>query len=806
MRFFIFISVAMLVPSLHAQTTTIDQQNPPQQLFYSFSEGITGQISQTGWDIAIEPQGDYTIRLNEYGGTRAWVKTDDIQDNCTGGALNCRGLQDYTPAPYDTTGMMNGENNWVELHNGYSTWTEGAFNQEKPTVSTDVVSYGWGGYKAFSSDPAHAIIGYRIFVIQLRNGSFWQFFVRKSMAAGYEMGYARLDGLEAHDYTLQRVDFENKLFAYLSISQHQVYNPEPILDHWDVTFLYYPPGKPQGQSNDLPGLLHNPGNTTALFDVAPGECLNVNDGNYQANISTIGTDWSSNDVSCQCLVPVTNRQYVIQRGGGEHFQLSFKAFDQGTNQYQILAFPVATDQLQLHPTIAHETCVDCNDGSIDLLIAGGDCPYTVQWEHGPTNAQLGNLEPGNYAVTVTDASSRTATLNITIEPFQCALTVNTISSSPPLCFKSSDGSIAVEFTGAHQPIQYFWNNIPGAASRTNLPAGEYQVSVLDAKDCRTDTTLVLNQPDSIAISAATIPESCPNCNDGSVVIEISGGTAPYQTNWGDGTTGDSRNMMAPGQYEYTITDTNGCTQTGAVKILEADCDLLIHRPAAKSPSCFGDTNGSISISGIGGTPPYSYSWNTGAETAEIDSLDNGTYWVIIEDQEGCSDSAFFELTDAEPISSQLFEVPPACGLCPPTIIADVQGGTPPYMYSWNTGSEHQQVDVTLAQWYVLTILDVRGCIYTDSIFADPTVGIHNVENIAALTLYPNPTNSYIQFGGTHVPFHQVLVRNTLGQVVAVFHQPAAKERLSVSHLNTGVYLVEVHTRAGTQSLRLQILK
>lgn len=129
------------------------------------------------------------------------------------------------------------------------------------------------------------------------------------------------------------------------------------------------------------------------------------------------------------------------------------------------------------------------------------------------------------------------------------------------------------------------------------------------------------------------------------------------------------------------------TDTVFVKKLSPSINSL----AKTDPTCTPD--GTLTVTGAGGTPPLSYSINGGTtyqSSNVFTGLAGGTYNVIIRDNLGCV-SAVQTITLA-PVNSLTQTVSKTDANCTTTgsiTITASGGGTPPYQYSINGGSTYQ---------------------------------------------------------------------------------------------------------------------
>jgi PKD repeat protein/uncharacterized pyridoxamine 5'-phosphate oxidase family protein len=130
--------------------------------------------------------------------------------------------------------------------------------------------------------------------------------------------------------------------------------------------------------------------------------------------------------------------------------------------------------------------------------------------------------------------------------------------------------------------------------------------------------------------------SCNGGNDGSITVNPTEGTPPYTYVWNTNppqTTQTATNLTA-GTYSVTVSDDNGNTYTGSATVNEPD--PIVNSISVQSPSQSGSSDGSITVSTAGGTPPYSYNWNPSVSTTNSASgLAEGTYIITTTDANGC---------------------------------------------------------------------------------------------------------------------------------------------------------------------------
>ena len=772
-----------LVPFLANAQSEIFGLND-SQVFYSFEKGEVARMKLAEWDIAIEPAGDYAIRINEASGTRAWVKTDDLRENCDLGLVNCRGLQDYEPENYDTTGMRMGQDSWVEVHNSYTDWKMGAMNQEGRVLSTDLSNFGWGGYKGFTSSPLHAILGYHIFIVQLRNGEYKQFFVRKSLEAGFEFAYSNLDGSDVREYTINRADSENKLFQYVSLINHKTFSPEPNLDEWDFVATPFPDQKANGNTEVKIGFLANPVVSASEIEDNPA-CASPT--TYNTDINAVGNRWNNYNGDCDCYVPRENQTFFTQRDGNDLVQLTFLEIDNEFGDIKFVANTWNIGEMTSVNSKSDETCFNCNNGTASVEAFGGSCPYTISWDNGSIEFEQSNLEPGTYNYTVSDDQGNSTTGSVTIDAFECELSIANADIVNVNCFEGNDGSISLTVTGENGNVSYDWNGFGNGSTIEDLSSGTYTVKISDDKNCKLEETFQIDEPVEIQLVTIVNNESCGLCEDGSISVSVSGGVPTYSFAWADTslTTAD-RSDLAPGVYSLTVTDANGCEKKVSLTIKEFGCILGFNRPFASNPSCYGFTDGFIMTDVAGAVGEVSYNWSNGETSENLENIGAGVYSIVITDEKGCKDSLAFELTEPDSISLDLNVISDAtCDTCKDgKIEAFVEGGTKPYTYSWSNDSTSANIDFLNPGNYTLTVIDANACEKTATAEVLNTVGVRETV-FNNLKLYPNPASNVLNFNKV---VDEVVIYSLQGKKLL---EKTYTNIIDISELTNGNYLVEV---------------
>ena len=374
-----------------------------------------------------------------------------------------------------------------------------------------------------------------------------------------------------------------------------------------------------------------------------------------------------------------------------------------TDTFILNAPPQLTDSIS---TVSPLCYGDCN-GEIQMQVYGGTPSYTIQWSNGGTTDTISNLCAGIYYVTITDANG--CQLVDTTELTQPDTLTGVFTAVEPTCYDECNGSISININGGTPAYSYIWDNGSTTQSQSNICAGSYSVTITDANGCQITKDTTIAQPDSITIQFTGINNvTCFGECNGNATISVSGGTTPYTINWSNGDTGISADSLCNGMVYVTVTDANLCTKIDSVLIDSPD-SFYIAVDTVTEAYC-GQCVAYIVVSAHGGTPGYSYLWNTGATTDSIGDLCPNIYSVTATDANGCETTTQITVVDTSDMNLTLDVTDITCnGFCDGSIDAIVTGGTQPYTYSWNTGDVTSSISNLCEGLYSVTVTDANNC-------------------------------------------------------------------------------------------------
>jgi len=454
--------------------------------------------------------------------------------------------------------------------------------------------------------------------------------------------------------------------------------------------------------------------TMNLVAVTDATCFGISDGHVFVT-TTGGTSpyaYSLNNQSVNDLSGLAAGAYTLrstdQRGCAD--EVSFVV-----GQPDLLDLSVTT--------VTPVTCHGGHDGSISTGINGGTGPYQYLWSNGASTATAQDLVAATYQATVTDAHGCTAGMSQAVkEP--AALLVKADSIATVSCFAGQNGAVYAIAEGGTPPYQYAWTGGSSAQALTQVPAGQYAVTVTDAGGCTSSEAFTVSQPAAPLSLLAQVqrPVSCFGGSNGIIGLSVTEGTPPYRYLWSNGATTQDLVNVPAGSYAVTVTDASTCTGTVSVALIQPAAALKIASTVQDETECSGGSNGAIDITPSNGQAPYRYAWNTGATTEDIGHLNAGSYSVTVTDAAGCDAATTFAVQlvpSGIRISHQA--VPANClRNTAGSISVAVRGGEPPYAYRWSTGTTSSGISGIFKGTYALTITDASACETSLNITLDDT--------------------------------------------------------------------------------------
>jgi hypothetical protein len=388
-------------------------------------------------------------------------------------------------------------------------------------------------------------------------------------------------------------------------------------------------------------------------------------------------------------------------------------------------------QNPLSVTVLNQTVMCNNDASVTLGIEGGTEPFTIHFLKFGLNQQLdtvlttnenpvNNLSAGYFIIHVYDANNLFGQSGVFIQ----ASFMISAGVDPANC-ANSDGKIIATVNDNNHPFIFEWStgqiNVSdnNQDSLVNIPAGSYNLIVTNSLGCRSGigqagtsnpagagVNVWATSP--ITVSTSATPS---NCFDGTATAVASNGTAPYSYYWNTNPvqTTATATGLAPGFYQVTVTDMEGCV-TSAFRNVPAGPNFLQVNTTQSNTVC-NQSTGFINANVSGGAPPYSYLWSNGAITNSISGLSFGSYQLTVTDSEGCSITVNKFIGNANPMHLSFNGSSPSCNSADGSVTLNISGGTAPFDIVWSNGQSNVSTIGGLPVGNVtVAVTDANGCV------------------------------------------------------------------------------------------------
>lgn len=417
-----------------------------------------------------------------------------------------------------------------------------------------------------------------------------------------------------------------------------------------------------------------------------------------------------------------------------------------------------------------------NDGKATITAKGGKSPYTFKWDNGEISAAGGQLPAGKRTVTITDANGCSTVASLDIAEKVLPLNVRVEEKGRIKC--AGEKSAFESFiTGGKGPFQYKWSNPTlSGAQPTNVPPGDYQLTVVDAMGAEALAIISVKQPEPLSVETSVLAPASTGNADGKAQAAIKGGQAPHTIKWDNGEATANAMKLGPGVRSVTVTDANGCSVTSTVNIGENVQALTVKIVEKSSIKCYGD-KASFSVQVSGGKAPFAYAWNNPALQGDKgEDLDAGTYIVTVTDAKGSSQTATLSYPAPEQIT---MEIVSTLGAINETsndgrATISVKGGVLPHNILWDNRQTGPTVNKLPLGPRNVTITDAKGCVLKvvvpieKRILPELTGAIENGQTIRMRLLNFDTDKSDIKPESFPVldELHDFMVRNS-GMVIEI---------------------------------------
>lgn len=391
------------------------------------------------------------------------------------------------------------------------------------------------------------------------------------------------------------------------------------------------------------------------------------------------------------------------------------------------------DLIAIDPTATNDVCIlefdlipKCDSLTIRFVFGSEEYPNFV----GSINDLFGFFVTGPNPYGPAFSSQ-----NFAVIPGNIPVTINNINNGNTNTGPCQNCAYYID-NSTGTTIQYDGMTVVITSGIPMVPCQLYhfKIAIADASDCALDSGVFIDFLSCVTGFTGTTsdtPDVCGSCT-GTATVNISGGSPPYTYQWlPSGGNAATATGLCAGTYSCLVTDQSSCGIPDTFVVNVANNGSVTTQVAQVDESCFGDCNGSITVTPQSGNAPYTYQWTPNASTTNsATGLCAGTYTVTITDATGCSATNSYAITEPPAINLTLSGNNLICGGSSTTITAAPSGGTSPYTVSWSNSLPNglsQTVSPSATTTYTATLTDANGC---------------SVQQTFTVTVAPPPTAAF----------------------------------------------------------------
>ena len=388
-------------------------------------------------------------------------------------------------------------------------------------------------------------------------------------------------------------------------------------------------------------------------------------------------------------------------------------------------------------------CKGDSGGTAELTSVGGAGTVQYKLNNGAYQGSgaFNKLVAGFYIATVTDSFNTTDTISFNITEPATAIGLTSSNILNLKCKGDSVGQATLTVSNGTAPFQY---KIAGSTYQssnifTNLRGGNNTLIVADSNNCMASTVVVITEPANKLNGSLQLTNPLCYGGTGSAILYASGGNTPYyyKIDAGSYNLVNNFNNLTPKAYSFTLKDWNNCELT-YYGTITAPTQLLVNA-VKNNITCYGFTDGKVTLNASGAVPPYQYKKGAGAYISSnvFANLTAGNYTFTTKDSNACTVITNVSISQPATPLTKIFKFTHASclGANNGTASITLNGGVMPYSYSWNTTPVQTTNSVyNLAPGFIKVVaVDSNLCTLSDS--ANITYKpLYNNEQICAVTV------------------------------------------------------------------------
>lgn len=390
-------------------------------------------------------------------------------------------------------------------------------------------------------------------------------------------------------------------------------------------------------------------------------------------------------------------------------------------------------------------------GCLTASASGGTLPYVYTWSNGVTTGKNCYVSARPIRLWAWSADGCMDTMTVIVRepaPITIAYTVRYVKTGDPFA------DIVLNVMGGTPPFAFAWDGpkpiSAGSDTLLGVPVGSYTITVTDQNNCSAV------QKVTVKSGVHALVETLGACNGvkGNITVNLLSGVAPFNyVGKGAASFSGSSNDpvfsipdLPPGQYELTLTDVGGSSQT-----LHVEVGNIVGASLAVFMGCYGTANLDVKITPTQGMNAFDWAHLPGATNAPTlyNQPTGATYTVTVTNSAGCTQTLEAQLPLTKTFNPNITQTAPSCfGQSNGKIQVAPSGGLAPYRYNWSDGSTEQNRYNLSAGTYTVTISDAGNCTCDYTMVLNQFQTTNLALTVEAVSCYGKSDGSIYTSGGT----------------------------------------------------------
>jgi len=484
------------------------------------------------------------------------------------------------------------------------------------------------------------------------------------------------------------------------------------------------------------------------------------------------------------------------------------ATDDAGCESQPLSIEITQAPLIAANVITEDTLLCASDlfGQLSLTLEGGTGDLLYSWSNNDTTLVLDSLTLGIYTISILDSVGCDISYTYTVANVP-AIETDSVNIQDVSCFGQNDGSIIMYPSGGFGTLSIEWSNGSTSDTLTSLDGGDYIVTVTDENNCFTVDTFTVIEPLALTVIANITDETVSGAKDGSIMLDVTGGTEPYTIFWNNGDTTLTIDSLMPGLYSYVLLDANDCSTSGWAVVGGGSCAISASFQTVPA-SCGTSFDGAIIIDVVGNVGEYSLElfFQNAEVNYPLDSLYPGIYTIIISDSLGClailQDISVASINPPIVIDTLIKQNPTSHSNADGALTVQISGGTPPYLFEWTKdlvviGTDTMVSNLRLGL-YGLLVTDAVGCNLRVNNIILQVINKTDDDINSYLKIYPNPITDILQIEQiSNDKISAVELFDFTGKLIykntSVNQQTLSLDIKEIGIQNQGMYLIKINS-------------